>query len=464
MKPVAIEQICKWTIGEIVKHGNVDVIKHITIDSRKANVESLFIPLAGEKHDGHAFISDAAKNNCRTVLIQKGIAIPDNLPGDLTLIKVDDCLVALQMIAKGYRELFSIPVIAVTGSNGKTTTKDMVAGVLQANYHVLKNKGNYNNHIGLPLTLFELNEGHECMVLEMGMSGLGEIKLLSSIAQPDIAFITNIGWAHIEKLGSKEKIAEAKIEIVSGLKKNGTLVINGDDEYMVEQTVRLDMDYNLVKIGVSEGNELKALDVKEQPGSGFSFKTNLTGNEIFTVNHPGKHHIISALFAVWAGKHFKMNSKDIINGLLQFEPSGMRMEHITLSGRLFINDAYNANPDSMKAAIESLKELSAVKKVTVLGDMLELGPYGEICHRDLAESIIDAGIDDVVLLGNLTSFTAAELEAKGYYGKHIHKAQNAKEAAQILKHITTKGDIILVKGSRSMGMEKIIQLFMEGEN
>ncbi len=464
MKPVSIEQICEWTMGEVVKHGNVAVIKHIAIDSRKANVDSLFIPLAGEKQDGHAYISDAAKNSCRASLIQKDVEIPDNLPDNLSLISVDDCLVSLQKIAKGYRELFTIPVIAVTGSNGKTTTKDMVAGVLQVKYHVLKNKGNYNNHIGLPLTLLELNETHECMVLEMGMSGLGEISLLSSIAQPDIAFITNIGWAHIEKLGSKEKIAEAKIEIVSGIRSQGTLVINGDDEYLSEKTSQLIKDYNFVKIGVSAGNELRALEIEEHPGIGFSFKTNLTGDMGFTVNHPGKHHLISALFAVWAGKHFNLNNEEILKGLLQFEPSGMRMEHISFDGRLLINDAYNANPDSMKAAIESLKELSAAKKVAVLGDMLELGEYGEVCHRDLAENIIEAKINEVVLMGNLTSFTASELVAKGYPEKYIHDGQNPERAAKILKHITKQGDVILFKGSRSMGMEKIIQLFMEGEN
>ncbi len=464
MKPVSIEQICKWTMGEIVQRGTIGMINRVTVDSRKANVGSLFIPLAGEKHDGHVFISNATENGSSAALIQKGVIIPDNLPKDLSLIRVDDCLDAMQKMAKGYRELFSIPVIAVTGSNGKTTTKDMVAGVLQVKYKVLKNKGNYNNHIGLPLTLFELNETHECMVLEMGMSGLGEISLLSSIAQPDIAFITNLGWAHIEKLGSKEKIAEAKIEIISGLKKKGTLVINGDDEYLCEKTSQIVEEHSLVKIGVSAGNELMALEVEEQPGKGFSLKTNVTGDVVFSVNHPGKHHIISALFSVWAGRHFKLNSEEILKGLLQFEPSGMRMEHINVSGRLFINDAYNANPDSMKAAIESLKEQPAAKKIAVLGDMLELGEYGEMCHRDLAESIIDTGINDVILVGKLTLFTANELVAKGYYKKHIHEARNAEEAAQMLQQITTQADVILVKGSRSMGMEKIIQLFTEGEN
>jgi len=448
MIPISIENICKWTMGEIIQRGRFDSISNITIDSRKAIKGSLFIPLSGEKYDGHTFIPHAAGNGCRIALIQKDVVLPEALPEDMSLIKVSNCLESLQNIAKGYRDLFSVPVIAVTGSNGKTTTKDMVAGVLGVKYNVLKNKGNYNNHIGLPLTLFELNETHECMVLEMGMSGLGEIELLSSIAKPDIAFITNIGWAHIEKLGSKEMIAKAKLEIVSGLKEDSTLVINGDDEYLCKKTAQLTAEYHLTKVGTLPGNNLRAVEVTDQRGSGFTFKTNLTADKVFMVNHPGRHHIISALFAVWAGRHFNMNHDEVYRGLLQFEPSGMRMEHITSKERLFINDAYNANPDSMKAAIEYLKQLPSKKRIVVLGDMLELGKFAETCHRDLANNIIDAEIDDVVLVGSVTSFTA----------------ETIMHASSLLHQITGQGDTVLVKGSRSMGMERIIQHFMEGEN
>lgn len=464
MIPISIEQICKWTKGEIVKQGNVDTISSITIDSRKASEGSLFIPLAGEKQDGHAFISHSAGNGCRVALIQKDVTLTEQLPGDMSLIEVDSCLDSLQNIAKGYRDLFSVPVIAVTGSNGKTTTKDMVAGVLGVKYNVLKNKGNYNNHIGLPLTLFRLDETHECMVLEMGMSGLGEIELLSSIAKPDIAFITNIGWAHIEKLGSKEMIAQAKIEITSGLKKNSHLVINGDDEYLCEKTTPLKTKYHYTKVGTLSGNNLRAVEITDQQGNGFTFKTNLTADKEFIVNHPGRHHIISALFSVWAGQHFNMNHDEIYRGLLKFEPSGMRMEHIASRERLFINDAYNANPDSMKAAIESLKLHPSQKRIFVMGDMLELGKFAESCHRDIAINIIDAGIDDVILLGSLTSFTADELRVKGYQPAHIHCAKTTMEASCLINQITGPGDTVLVKGSRSMGMERIIQHFMEGVN
>lgn len=464
MIPISIDQICKWTMGEIVKQGNVETITNITIDSRKASEGSLFIPLSGEKQDGHGFISHAAGNGCKVSLIQHDVNINEVLPDDMSLIQVGSCLDSLQNIAKGYRDLFSVPVIAVTGSNGKTTTKDMVAGVLGVKCNVLKNIGNYNNHIGLPLTLFGLDETHECMVLEMGMSGLGEIELLSSIAKPDIAFITNIGWAHVEKLGSKEMIAQAKIEIVSGLKQGGHLVINGDDEYLCEKTAPLKTKYHYSKVGTLPGNHLRAVEITDQQGSGFTFNTNLTAGKEFMVNHPGRHHIISALFAVWAGQHFNMNHDEIQRGLLQFEPSGMRMEHISSRERLFINDAYNANPDSMKAAIESLKHHPSQKRIFVMGDMLELGKFAEACHRDIAINIIDAGIDDVILVGSLTSFTADELMVKGYQPERIHCANTTMHASRLLNQITGPGDTVLVKGSRSMGMERIIQHFMEGEN
>lgn len=464
MKPVSMEQICQWTMGELIKRGTTDRVDSVIIDSRKAKTGSLFVPLAGENHDGHLFIADAAKNGCSVALTNKASLIPDELTDQISIIRVNDCLTSLQHIAKGYRELFSMPIIAITGSNGKTTTKDMVAGVLGVKYNVLKSKGNYNNHIGLPLTLLELDDTHECLVLEMGMSGLGEIGLLSSIAQPDIAFITNLGWAHIEKLGSKERIAQAKIEIVTGLKNGSSLVINGDDGLLCKKTAKLRSEYKLVKIGTHAGNDLRAVEVTNHSCERFSFKTDDGEGTVFSVNHPGKHHITSALFAVWAGKHFNLKEEEIQKGLLLFEPSGMRMEGISLNGRHFINDAYNANPDSMKAAIELLKDFSTKRKIAVLGDMLELGNYAEMCHRNVADYIIDAGVDEIVLVGDLSWYVGDELKVKGYDAKRIMNVQNVEQAAKLLKKITTQGDTILVKGSRSVGMERIIHLYMEGEN
>lgn len=464
MIAVSLEEICKWTSGSIIRHGYDHSLNHVTIDSRNASPGSLFVPIKGEHKNGHTFMKDAALNGGSATLIEAGFELPEDLPDHFSVIRVENCLTAMQAMASKYRKLFSLPVLAITGSNGKTTTKDMLAGVLGKKMNVVKSKGNYNNHLGLPLSLFELDQSHEGVVLEMGMSGLGEISLLTRIAQPDVAYITNVGRAHIEKLGSKEKIADAKMEIAEGLKQGGILVVNGDDPLLRQKALKHTGDHRLVTVGASFENEFVAVDLVDQPGVGFAFKTNITGAHQFVVHHPGIHHLISALFAIWTGLHYDIGLQDIQKGLLAFQPSGMRMERVFVDSRTFINDAYNANPESMKAAISMLHHMASKRKIAILGDMLELGEYSEKCHRDLSNLLIVGNdIDLVILMGELTKHTLDELEKKGFDPRLIHHVQSPVEACEVLRQHSRPDDLILIKGSRSMGMERIIHRFVEGE-
>ena len=376
----------------------------------------------------------------------------------IKLIEVANTLKALQMMAASYRAGFQLPIIGITGSNGKTTTKDMVASVLSAKFHVHKSKGNYNNHIGLPLTLMELEPTHECAVLEMGMSGMGEISELSRIAKPSHAMVTNVGWAHVEKLGSREQIADAKMEIVEGLQPDGVLIINGDDEYLKQQIKKHALHHQIYRVGFGSELELKAFNVEDLSGEGFAFCTSMTGSAVFRVMHPGIHHVISGLFAVLAGWIFGMTAAEIQRGLEAFKPSGMRMEILQIKQREFINDAYNANPDSVKAALKVLKSRTGNRRFAVIGNMLELGEQSEALHRELAHELNDATVDVLITVGEMAKWTALEAAAlkKKPKGLLIIQTETPEEAAAVLASETREKDVILIKGSRGMAMEKIV--------
>ena len=463
MKPFTVETLCHWTKGKLQQGDMSTLIRGVKIDSRMVQSEDLFIPIAGDRFDGHDFILQAAQAGAAATFIMSETHRHDQLSSSFAVIAVNDTLQALQEMAHHYRLQYQFPMIAITGSNGKTTTKDMVASVLNVMKPVLKSHANYNNHIGLPLTLMQITPEHAFAVLEMGMSGIGEISLLSRLAKPDIAVITNVGWAHIEKLGSIDQIGAAKLEIIDGLSSDGVLLINGDDLRLAGISADKKNFPRVVKTGLLDNNDLQAVDVCSEGPTGFSFKTNRTGRYRFVINHPGIHHIISGLFAVWIGLEWGMPASHIQQGFDQFTPSGMRMEIESKNGRTFINDSYNANPDSMKAALQYLKSYPAHKRYAVLGNMLELGNYAESCHRDMAVEWFEAGIDHLVTLGDMASWIAQEAMQIGAERSRIYEASDVDDVIDYLNRTTKKGDVILVKGSRAMGMERIIKGQKEGE-
>lgn len=458
----SITAIARACNGVIINKGNTETINEISTDTRTIKRGNLFIPLIGENFDGHIFIEDAIKKGAGAILVQ-GNRVENLINRDgINIIRVKDTLEALTQIARYYKNLFDIPFIGVTGSVGKTTTKDIIAGVLSEKYNVHKNMGNFNNEVGLPITLFNLEPYHDISVLEMGMSSYGEILNLVNIVYPDIAVITNIGVSHIKYFGSKENIMKAKMEVAANLRKGDYLLINGDDEYL-RNIDKKDKDYDVVFYGLSSHNDFYPTDVENLGEEGSYFTINIGGkSEQFKIKQPGLHNIYNVLAAIWIGIKYGMTSEEIQKGLNCFELSEMRLEVINKNSIKIINDTYNASPDSMKAAIDVLEDIKADRKIAVLGNMFEMGDFAEEGHRDVGEYLANKKIDMLITVGEMAYWIASEAEKKCFKKGNIFVALTNKDAIDVLKQNIHDNDAILVKGSRGMVMEEIVGFLQEG--
>lgn len=428
------------------------IITGISTDSRKIQPGDLFIPLIGENFDGHDYITTAFENGAAAALSQKPVA---DFP-DRTVISVGNTLKALQAIAACYRSKFSIPFTGITGSVGKTSTKEMVACALGTRYNVLKNEGNLNNEIGVPLTVFRLDESHEAAVVEMGMSGFGEISALTSIVKPRVAIITNIGISHIEKLGSRQNILKAKLEILEGLEPGGLLIVNGDDSLL--SGVKDLLKVRTVSYGLNEGVDYQAVNIRSRGIGGIDFDIRVTTGE-YTVHvpAPGIHNVYNALAAIAAGLELSVPIKDIIDGIAQFRTGRMRMDIIVNHGLTVINDAYNASPQSVKAALDVLDELECSRRIAVLGDMLELGEWSVQAHMQTGTDAAACRLDYIVTVGADAAHIAKGAVAAGFPADRAMSFSTNGEALEFLEQILKHGDAVLVKGSRGMKMEEIVQ-------
>lgn len=453
----AIETIAKACGGKIVQYGTGKDISGVSTDSRTTKVDDLFIPLVGDNFDGHSYIKNAIEKGAIGVLIEKNkFKLDENTNDKVFFIEVDDTLEALQNLSKYYRNLFSIPVIGVTGSTGKTTTKDMVSNVLSFRFNTLKNIGNLNNQIGLPLTIFNLDKSNEMCVLEMGMSGFGEISELANIARPNIGIITNIGLSHIEHLGSQENICKAKMEIGTYLGENDYLLLNGDDKFL-RMTKNTSSVYNRVYIGLTEDNDLYAQNIEDLKGNGYSFDVKIAdGLHSFTITQPGIHNILNALYAIWIGIYYGMSPTEINNSFREFQPSKMRLEIIKLREFTVINDAYNASPDSMTAALKVLSSIDGNRKIAVLGNMFEMGDHSEFGHRLVGDAVVANNVDTLITVGDMAKWIADEAIVKGLSQENIFSVLSNREAVKIIEEKASDGDVILVKGSRGMKMDEIV--------
>lgn len=427
----------------------------VCTDSRNVTEGCLFLPLQGERFDGHGFINSALESGAVGCLTARDR--DSYLPGKF-YVKVRNTQRALRDLAYYYKNLFPIPFIAVTGSVGKTTTKDMVAAVLSNQYKVLKTEGNFNNDIGLPLTILRLDHTHEICVLEMGMDHAGEIDYLSEIVNPDVAIITNIGDAHIENLGSREAIFNAKCEVFAHLKPDGMAVLCGDDEMLIK--LRGKLEQKAVFVGSNEGLDYLAYDLQREenhlkciirtPGSHIDVKIPALGN----------HMIYPTLMAVAVAERFNMTPDRIVQGIRGFLPTKMRMNLICCPGDIVIlNDAYNANPQSMRAAAAVLGDAHDRRRVAVVGDMKELGTNSQLFHHAVGGYFAEAGIDHLIAIGDLARHMAegardAGLENVAYYG-------SLEEAQDALRRELRPGVTILVKASRSMQFERIVDFLQE---
>lgn len=453
-------------IGEIVNSsggklicGDINLkITGISTDSRKIEKGNLFIPLKGENFDGENFVESAMNKGASAVLTANLNSLELYKGRNVAVIYVENTLVALHRLSSYYRNKFSIPFIAVTGSSGKTTTKDMIAAVLSTKYNTLKTEGNFNNEIGLPLTIFKLEKYHEVAVVEMGMSGFGEIKKLKNISKPNIAVFTNIGVAHIEKLGTRENILKAKSELLEGFDKKNTIVLNADDDMLIKLIDKYNSRY--YSYGINFGN-IKATEIEH---TDFGIKYKLKTPEFeksIELYIPGLHNVYNSLAAICIGIEFNVNINDMYNALKEFRPGKMRMNIIDLNGVRIIDDVYNANPDSMRAAISVLRDINSKRKIAVLGDMLELGEYAENAHRKIGEFIYKSGVDLLITSGNYSRFIADGAICSGMDIDKVFVCKDNFEANAMLKSIIEEGDLILVKGSRGMKMEQIVKFIQE---
>ncbi|AKG74772.1 UDP-N-acetylmuramoyl-tripeptide--D-alanyl-D-alanine ligase [Salinicoccus halodurans] len=442
-----IAEFCNGKPNEAAEKIKNEKVKGVSIDTRTIEKNNLFIPFLGENADGHRFIDSAFDKGAAISLTEYKIEQGDLRP----LIKVDDGLAALQMIAKAYLNMVSPKVIAITGSNGKTTTKDMVECLLAPYFKVKKTIGNYNNEIGLPLTILQLDHDTDISILEMGMDSKGDIDFLSKMTEPDVAIITNVGESHIEKLGSRENIAAAKYEIVNGLKNTGTFIYSRDYP-LLEQIVERDVGYTIRTGGLDETNDLQITNVN-QTEDGTEF--NVPGIDApVEIPQLGTHNSANATLALLAAEASGLEMSKVMHQFRSLEVTGMRMQKIKhASGAMFINDAYNASPSSMKSAISTIGNMDYDFKILILADILELGTYRKELHESVGEHIneLDDEFDLLLTYGEdarLIHDTVNNTEKK-------HFASLEALAEELNPHLDAR-TVILLKGSRGMAVERVM--------
>ena len=462
MEAITIQELLEAVDGTLLSQADLSrTVSQVDTDSRDIHPGSLFIPLVGEHFDGHAYLDAALEAGAAGCLTAR--PWPERRE-DRFYIQVADTEKALGDLARWYKDRFQIPCIGVTGSVGKTTAKDMIAAVLGVKYKVLKTEGNFNNNIGLPLTLLRLDASYQAAVLEMGMDKFGEIDYLSGIVQPDIGVITNIGDAHIEKLGSRENIFRAKCELIPHIRAGGLLILNADDALLAALRGRTPVD--TVFCGKAEGAEYRS---QVTGGDGVShihchLTTPRMDREV-KIPALGEHMIYPTLIAAAAGERLGLTPDEIQRGLARFVPTRMRMNLVQRGENITIlDDTYNANPQSMRAAIQVLSDSHSAWKAAVLGDMFELGPYSPALHMEVGEYLGKQGIHCLVAVGDEAKHIAQGAEKSGV--ERVFYCRTKDEAEKILPEIVKPDSTILVKASRGMKLEdltaKLVELTPEG--
>lgn len=465
MKQIYVKDVVRLCKGEILIGDENETLVDFARDTREVKDGDIFLGIKGENFDGNLYFKEALKNGAKVCILQKE-SIKDKIDksaiekeySDRTIVIVEDTIKALQELATYKRSLYNIPVIGITGSVGKTSTKDIIASVMSKKYNVLKTLGNYNNQIGLPLTILRLKD-HDAMVVEMGMSELGEISNLTKIARPTVAVITNVGTAHIGNLGSRENILKAKLEILEGLQENGTLIINNDNDMLHDWNKNNHNNkFNVVTFGLENKSDIMAKDVKTSE-NGSTYKIDIN-NKTYNVNVSvgGAHFVLNSLCAIAVGNLFNIKMEDILQGTANFELTKRRMEiHKNKMGATIINDCYNANYDSMKAALDYLGNISTNRRIAVLGDMLELGEFSKMLHEKVGEEVVKNKIDILLTVGNMSKYISKKAQEEGLRKDKIYVCKNNEEAIEILENKIQEGDAILLKASNGMNFQEIFE-------
>jgi len=451
------------TGGEIIV-GSADTMANgLKIDSRQIEPGNVFVAFEGSNTDGHDYLDQAISLGARVLLVtcadDRLEAVAEYVSRRLvTVVRVADALSAIQALAKHHRSRLFCPVIGVTGSTGKTTTKDFITSVLSRVARVVSTEGNRNNELGVPLTLFDAGADTDVIVLEMAMRGAGQIRALAEIARPTAGLITNIGTSHIELLGSQDAIAGAKAELVDAITAQGTVFLNGDDEYT--DKIASSAIATVVRYGLKQGNDIRAerISLDEKSQAAFSIVTDDSAVSV-SLSLPGRHNVYNALAAAAVGRHLGMSLKEIAAGLQNVLVTEMRMQaFVTVGGLHVINDAYNASPASMRAAIETLSGISlADRRVAVLGDMAELGSLTELAHFRIGEEVARLRIDYLVTVGDRAKRIADGARAEGMEYSRVMSFEAVDDASRKLKELLQPRDAVLVKASRVIGLERIVE-------
>ena len=456
MKDLSIKNIIEVTKGKLLVGNEEYICKSYSKDTRTIKNGDCYIGIKGENFDGNIFWEKALENGASTVIVQNVEIEDEKLKkwADKNIIKVEDTLEALYSLARYKRSLYDIPVIAITGSVGKTSTKDIVANVVSKKYKTLKTEGNNNNNIGLPFTILRMQD-EEVAVLEMGMNHFGEISLLSSIANPTICIITNIGTSHIGNLGSRENILKAKLEILEGSKKKA-VIINNDNDLLHKWYEENKENYNIKTYGIKEQSDIMAKDIKlEENKSTFTYKINDVEEKI-NVPVGGEHFVLNALCAITVGEVLGIEGDKIRVGIESFELTKKRMDIVELkNGIKIINDAYNASLESMTASLKVLSEFKE-RKIAVLGDMFELGDFSEELHRKVGKEVVKNNVDILIACGENAKYIADVAKEK-MSKENIYYLENKEEIEPLLEKIVKNNDVILFKASNGMGFYKIAE-------
>lgn len=454
MAAFTLQEVEKATGGRLL-YPVVDdsVFSQVETDTRAITEGALFVALKGETFDGHDYVLQAKERGAAGAVVAEDR--PEYKQEGFAVVIVTDTRKAYQDLARFHRRRFSIPVIAVTGSVGKTSTRSMIAAVLSQKYRVLQTEKNFNNEIGLPKTLLQLTPEHKACVVEMGMRGLGQIAELAAIAEPDIGVVTNVGKSHIELLGSQDNIARAKSELVRALSEDGVAILNQDDSYVAAMA---DLCRGkVVGYGIESNAAIRASRVVcSEKGLRFACRC---FDQVMYIHMPliGSHNVYNALAAIAVGRVLGLTEHQLQKGLSEYRGMPMRQELIHLGEYTFINDAYNANPASMSEALKSLALLTKGRKIAVLGGMLELGDWTVREHEKIGAEAAELGLDALITMGSPASYIADAARKNGLGA--VYTAQDHAGAADCLRQIIQPGDTVLLKGSRGFAMEKILPYF-----
>lgn len=440
-----------------------DFIEGVSIDSRKVSKNNLFVPIKGMTVNGHKFINDVIEKGACATLWNKD---EPNPPESIAVLMVEDTLKALQDLALWYRNTLSAKIVGITGSNGKTSTKDITAGVLSQKFKTQKTMGNFNTEIGVPFTLLSLDKDCEAAVIEMGMERKGEIDFLTRLVQPDIGIITSVGLVHIDNFPSIEEIAKAKLEITEGIKENGLFIYFGDDP-LIEKTVNATKMKESIRkqtFGLEEHNTLFLTHFSESM-EGINFKVNDEGLGELYVEMLGKHQALNSMAAILAARELGMNDEEIRLGLLRIEKTGLRNEVIKINDCTILNDCYKSNPVSISAALDIFELIDAKKKITVLGDMLGYREMSHDMHYNVGKNLALHNIDELVTIGQEAKFMAKGAKENTKI-KSIVEFDTKEEATEYLKKYMDENCAILIKGSRFLKLEYIVNTLKntEGKN